>query len=87
MFAHSALAAPPFTLIPAASIVLARDLNHAETLLRDSGCRAVGAELRRLAQQVVQGTLLVVRPRDAEPLDDVDIASQGPLLTTLMAAG
>lgn len=76
-----------FTLIPAASIVLARDPNHAETLLREFGCRAVGTELRRLAQQVVQGTLLVVRPSDPEPLDDVDIASQGPLLTTLMAAG
>lgn len=84
---HPASFKPSLTLVPASSIQQARDIHHAETLLRESGSRAAGSELRRLARQVVQGTLLLIREDVTEPLDDIHAVSQAPLLTTLMVLG
>lgn len=74
------------TVVPSASVLSPRDEQHALALLREAGYRGPEDELRSLARRAVQGSALIVRTGDTEPVEHAGVPDHAPMLTTLMAA-
>lgn len=73
-------------LVPAIDVVHARDTTHAVSLLRAAGHLGDNSELHTLAQQVVDGSLILVRQPELECLDSLDDLDATPLVPAFARA-
>ena len=72
------------SVVSSTAVLAIRDEEHALSLLREAVGGADEGELRQLAQDVVDGRMLVMRLDAAHELDDVsDAAAAAPLLSEL----